>query len=51
MSDENDRRDLDTIMALLPEDVAYPCQIEVTVCDAQGRVISIEATPTEETHA
>ncbi len=51
MSDETDRRDLDDIMALLPEGIAYPCAIEVTERDAQGRVTSIEIIPTEESHA
>lgn len=51
MTDQTDTRDLTDVMALLPEDVAYPCEIEITARDDQDRVTSIEITPTETDHA
>lgn len=54
MSDEADTADVCAIMALLPEDVAYPCEIEITARDAQGHITHIEVTshpPTEIDHA
>lgn len=49
MSDEADTRDLTAIMALLPEDVAYPCEIEVER-DSEGRIIAIKTTPLGDEH-
>jgi len=51
MNDQTDTADVCAIMALLPEDVAYPCEIEVTARDDQGRITAIEITPTETDHA
>ena len=50
--DEADRRDIEAILAKLPEDAArFPCEIEIAERDEQGRIASIEVTPEETHHA
>jgi len=48
MPDAADVADLNAVMALMPEDASYPCEVTVTSRDAQGRPTAIEITPIEE---
>ena len=49
--DEADRRDIEAILAKLPEDAArFPCEIEIAERDEQGRVKSITIISSEENH-
>jgi len=45
LQDEADARDLQDILALLPEDVTYPCEVAIAERDEQGRVKSINVIP------
>jgi hypothetical protein len=50
--DEIDTRDIEIILAKLPEDAArFPCEIEIAERDEQGRVKSITIISSEENHA
>lgn len=47
--DEIDTRDIEIILAKLPGDAArFPCEIEISERDEQGRVKSINVIPSEE---
>ncbi len=51
MTDQTDTADVCAIMALLPPDAVFPCEVEVTARDDQGRITAIKTTPLGDDHA